>query len=114
MLGPTPGVGGAQLARTQPVWADCSPACPACPHTGIVSSTSPSAIASAHVVTAVAVLSASVMAGLPFEVRFASQLILDGQAANPPRIALHTAGANGGTPGSPTPPGGASLSTMYT
>ena len=30
------------------------------------------------------------------------------------KIALHTAGANGGTPGSPTPAGGASLSTMYT
>jgi len=28
------------------------------------------------------------------------------------KIALHTAGANGGTPGSPTPAGGASLSTM--
>jgi hypothetical protein len=28
------------------------------------------------------------------------------------KIALQTAGANGGTPGSPTPAGGASLSTM--
>ena len=30
------------------------------------------------------------------------------------KIALHSAGANGGTPGSPTPAGGASLSTIYT
>ncbi len=30
------------------------------------------------------------------------------------KIALQTAGANGGTPGSPTPAGGASLSTMWT
>src|SRR3981189_3951817 len=30
------------------------------------------------------------------------------------KIALPSAGAIGGTPGSPTPPGGASLSTMYT
>ncbi len=30
------------------------------------------------------------------------------------KIALHSAGANGGSPGSPTPPGGASLSTMTT
>ena len=30
------------------------------------------------------------------------------------KIALHNAGAMGGTPGSPTPPGGASLGTMCT
>src|SRR5260370_41076562 len=30
------------------------------------------------------------------------------------KIALQTAGANGGTPGSPTPPGGASLSQLHT
>ena len=30
------------------------------------------------------------------------------------KIALHSAGANAGNPGSPIPPGGASLSTMCT
>ena len=30
------------------------------------------------------------------------------------KIALHSAGANGGTPTSPIPPGTASLSTMWT
>src|SRR5712664_3981441 len=76
MLETTPSVGGAQLTRNQR-WAACSPVCPACPHAGIVSRASPSANASARVVTATTVLSASVMADLPFEVRSRPQLICD-------------------------------------